>query len=80
MVNVPGVELVGIKIYFYEGTAANLCSTKRSNFEFTEVQGIGFVGYTRVKGGRPRLWNLQNLCLYKCQGICFRTLDDGGSG
>ena len=28
----------------------------------TEVQGISFVGYTGVVGGRPRLWNLQNLC------------------
>ena len=24
--------------------------------------GISFVGYTEVKGGRPSLWNLQNLC------------------
>ena len=28
----------------------------------TEVQGISFVGYTGVGSGRPRLWNLQNLC------------------
>jgi len=28
----------------------------------TEVQGISFVGYTGVEGGRLRLWNLQNLC------------------
>ena len=27
----------------------------------TEVQAISFVGYTGVEGGRPRLWNLQNL-------------------
>ena len=26
------------------------------------VEGISFVGYTGVEGGRPRLWNLQNLC------------------
>ena len=29
----------------------------------TEVQGITFVGYTGGEGGRPRLWNLQSLCL-----------------
>ena len=27
----------------------------------TEVQGLSFVGYTGVQGGRLRLWNLQNL-------------------
>ena len=27
----------------------------------TEVQRVGFVGYTGGEGGSPRLWNLQNL-------------------
>ena len=32
------------------------------NFAEASVQGISFVGYTGVEGGRPCLWNLQNLC------------------
>jgi len=37
----------------------------------TEVQGISFVGYTGTVGGRPRLWNLQNLCPVPPYSACL---------
>ena len=38
------------------------CVGVRKWERYTEVEGISFEGYTGVEGGRPRLWNLQNLC------------------
>ena len=38
------------------------CCLSWGHDEYSEVEGISFVGYTGVEGVRPRLWNLQNLC------------------
>ena len=57
MVSYLGEFFLPVIYYSYSGP-----NTFSLSSIHTEVQVISFVGYTGVEGGRPPLWNLQNLC------------------